>query len=411
MPTAAVLALLAAATGPSLHREVLPGGLELLVVPVEGASTASLRYVIRSGSLSDPAGREGLAHLLEHLLIRGAPGEVGLIEEARASGATLNAYTSHQTTTYVLDAPAGAFGPLAERFLRAVTDPALPAAQVERELDVVGREETGGGPGVFAFLENVLYRDDLPRGTTLGDGGSRRRVSRADLLEFFRREYATSNSAVVLTGAVSVESARQLLDRAFLLPPALPGEYQPLVPASPTLPVSEKLRSPRIAVVVGYALAPEDRPLCEPIARLAGLRAFLELSVHQPLASSVVVGCATFRGADFVMAMGAAPSLDATELPEALERSLLQIASRPPSERERRQLTQRGGRALDRLLQSPAALAEALANAAARPLDRQAEAERALQPPALPYDAMRAVARRAFLPERRVLIQLSPFEG
>jgi len=404
-------ALASAAAGPTPHREVLPGGLELVVAPIPGAATSSLRFLVRSGSLRDPPGREGMAHLLEHLLIRGAPGTVGLVEAARAAGATLNAFTSHETTTYVLDAPTGTFGPLAEGLLRAVTNPTLPTAQIEKELQVVSEEGREQRLGMFAFLENVLYRSDLPSGTTLGHGASRERVSRTDLMSFFQQEYATSNSALVLTGDVTVESARQLLERAFLVPPALPEEYPPAAPPSPVLPVLEKVRAGRIAVMVGYALEPEDRPACQPLADLVWLRAYLELYVRQPITSSVEVGCITLRGADFLLALATAPSLDASELPDALERIMLGATTRPITERERRLLLQRRQRELDRRNQSSQELADDLADAEARLHDRDRASAEVVAPPPLSPGATQAVAKRSFLPERRVFLQLSPFEG
>jgi hypothetical protein len=86
------------------------------------------------------------------------------------------------------------------------------------------------------------------------------------------------------------------------------------------------------------------------------------------------------------------------------------VASRPPDARERRLVEKRLARALDHQREDPAALADAAAELAARPH----EGTTALDPDAPPIlrpEVLRAIARRAFTKDRRLLVFLSPFEG
>jgi zinc protease len=401
----------ASALEPAVHREVLPGDLELLVIPVEEARTVSLRYVVRAGSLQDPPGKDGLAHLLEHLLVRGAPGAESLVEAARAAGANLNAYTSREVTTYVLDAPAEAFGPLAERLVRAITNPVLQAAQIDKELGVIGQEGARAEQGVLGFVEEVVYRSLAPVGTTLGRSSSRAGITRADLVEFFQRHYATGGTTIVLSGPVTPEAARQLVDRAVLVPPSLPGEAPERSVTSPPLPVTEKLRAPFIAAVSGYALAPEDRATCSALAAVIELKMFVALYLKEPLLRSISVGCYRLRGTDFLLAFGQAPTLEATELPAVLERIFLEAAFVPPGPQERKHLEKRLGREREQALLLPEALADSAASSAIERRPGGGTEVPLLAPVRIPAEAMRATGRRSFTPERRVLVLLSPFEG
>lgn len=413
-PTVAALLLLSAGASPppAPHVAFLPGGLELVVVPVERADTASLRYVVRSGSARDPVGKEGLAHVLEHLLVRDAKVPLGLVEASKAAGATLNAFTSRDSTVYVLDAPAAAFEGLAEAYLRAITDPVLPHDSIDRELGVVQSEADHHRGGELAkYVEDTLFRSSPHEGTPLGDARTRRGIERKDVLEFFQRNYATANTTLVFTGAVTEASVRALLDRAFLLPPSTPGEQVAPKVAAPSLPLTEKVRAPFIVAVLGFRLDPADLPACEALASLIELRMLVALRIREQLIHSASVGCYAFRGSDFLLAMAYAPTLEASDLPLTMEEIFRAAAGREPSAQERRLLERRLERLREELIDDPGELADAFGWAAARPREAGRTDLPRLSPRPLPIAAMRATARRAFTPQRRVLLLLSPFEG
>ena len=74
----AVLAASAASAAPLAHREVLPNGMILLVAERPAIPIVITRVYVRdAGAVSDPDGREGLAHLTGGLLTRGAGRRTG----------------------------------------------------------------------------------------------------------------------------------------------------------------------------------------------------------------------------------------------------------------------------------------------------------------------------------------------
>jgi zinc protease len=400
------------ARGLGVERAMLPGDLELVVLPIPGTKTASLRYVVRAGSKDDPAGRDGLAHVLEHVIVAGGgDGPTGLIDSARAAGATLNASTSREATIYQLDAPAEAFEPLAERYLRAVTNPSFPPAVVDRELKVVGREAELPRSSVVAFVEGILYRSQVPVGTTIGSAAGRDRVGRADLIEFFRRHYATSSTTIVLTGDVTVAGARALIERGMLLPPALPDEATTWNPEPPSLPVTEKLKAPVTVAVTGYLVDPSDREICRAAAEVIELRLVRDLELRKPLLSSVTAKCISLRGTDLLVAFGYSPTSDAEDLPTTLDEAFKGAGATPLTAAERRILEGRDGRSRDRWAGSPPSAANLLANSVARPRAAVATGVEGLAPLRFDPAGLRAFAKRTFAPARRLLVFVSPFEG
>ena len=101
----------------------LPNGLRYVVLPnKEPQGRASLRLVVGSGSLYETEAQRGLAHFLEHMAFNGsthyAPGT--LVEFFQRMGMSFggdtNAYTSFDSTVYMLELPNTQAATLAEGF-------------------------------------------------------------------------------------------------------------------------------------------------------------------------------------------------------------------------------------------------------------------------------------------------------
>lgn len=402
----------ATAAGIQVHREELPGGLELLVLPIADARSASLRYVVRAGSAQDPPLKEGLAHVVEHLIFHRRPGATGVLDDARLVGATVNAFTSRDATVFVLDAAREPFPALAEGLLRAITDPPLDTANVDRELDVIRNEaDLRRDVTIIRLVEESLFRASAAESGPIGEHRSRELIRRDDAIAFYQRNYVTSSTTVVFAGAVTPESARAIVDRAFLLPPALPSERVPPRGDEPRLPVDEHLAAGFLAGVHGYRLDAGDRAVCEPLAAQVELRLRLRLEIQEPLLSEVQAVCLDLRGSPFLLAMGFAPNLEATDLPQQLEAVFAEVARGGPTARERPLLAKRLQRKLDRTAWEPPELAGASASEAMRMRDGGTTSFDIFeQPKKLPEREMRATARRAFVPARAVKLFLSPFQ-
>jgi hypothetical protein len=282
---------------------------------------------------------------------------------------------------------------------------------VDRELKVVGREADVAKGSAIDYVEQVLFRNQAPLGSTIGTAAGRDGLTRADLLDFFRRHYSSSATTVVMTGANTAEAARGLLERAMLLPPALPEERVSSTPAAPAFPVTERIRATVTAAVTGYLVDPSDREICRSAAEVIELRLLRDLELRKPLLSAVTVGCITLRGTDLLVAFGFSPTSDSVDLPRTLDEAFKGAGATPPAEAERRILVSRDLRRRDRLADSPPETADLLADVAARPRAEGASTVERLAPLRFDAPALRAFAKRTFSPERRLLIFASPYEG
>lgn len=412
---ALVLAVAAAArpAAPPLERFVLADGLEVVVHPIPGATRASVRLVVRAGGASDPAGRAGLAHLVEHLALGRSHDEDGraLFDDARQAGAELNAHTTPDLTKFELDAPAVAFPALAERLVRLVTDPAWNLARIERERGVLETEaDYHDTEGLLTLVDWALFPAPVQGGPLAGTNDSRARLEIGDVEQFFAARYQPCDMSLVFTGAVRSAEVRALVERSFRIPPALPLERTARAAEVPNLPREQKLVGGVTVTLLGYALDPADRSPCDAIAALAQLRLAMKLQVEGPMVPAVSVTCPRLRGTALVLAAVYTTRLDAGDLPATVGTVLAELATRAPTAAERRAVDLRLAARARRVAEDPALLAERLAELVADPGDPRALAAR-LHPAPLPDPA--ALARtvsRSFVPQRRFLVHVTPTE-
>src|SRR5688572_27417264 len=83
-----------------------PSGLRVAYETTTSRGMVAVVVAFDVGSTADPVGREGLAHYTEHLVFRARPRQVEVAFELARLGATYNAGTSHDRTTYHAMAPA-----------------------------------------------------------------------------------------------------------------------------------------------------------------------------------------------------------------------------------------------------------------------------------------------------------------
>lgn len=199
---------------PAIRFGQLPNGLRYAIQRnTTPPGQMSLRLVIRSGSLVEPAGSEGLAHFLEHMAFRGsthiADGEVMrmLQRKGLAPGADTNANTSPEATVFQFDFPQGGKESLDTGlmiFREIASELSLTAAAMNAERGVVLSEERlRDGPGYHAgkallgfTLEGQLAADRLP----IGSVDVIAHATPALIRQYYEANYRPDNAAIVAVG-------------------------------------------------------------------------------------------------------------------------------------------------------------------------------------------------------------------
>lgn len=183
-----------------------------------------VRYTVGSGS--DPAGKAGLAHVVEHLMF-----EIPMSDEAGAEryrralsrvASYWNAYTSQDATSYQTVVPAENLSKAFElEMLRAkrgcrglAEEDFLRAREIVRN---EARESAMGESGkLLRTLEKSLYIEGHPyRSSVLGTDESISSISVEDVCQFIQEHYHPGNTIIVISGDIRTDDVKNITKRWF----------------------------------------------------------------------------------------------------------------------------------------------------------------------------------------------------
>ncbi|NOK16201.1 M16 family metallopeptidase [Corallococcus carmarthensis] len=236
----------------------MPSGLRVVVERDARAPVVAVVAVVGAGGSSDPGGKEGLAHLVEHLAFRARPAN-GPSVRARlnASGAGhSNASTSLDYTAYEELAPKEALASLVklegERLSSPLSNVSPEVFAVEREVvrnELRQRNETGYVGQVYSWVHAASFPAGDPYSRpVVGSHESLSALTLADAHRFARAHYRPDNVTLVISGDVDLAEVEATLQQN--LPPAWVGTGAPLAqdarmsaqrPEPPAAPVAKTM--------------------------------------------------------------------------------------------------------------------------------------------------------------------------
>ncbi|XP_073221910.1 insulin-degrading enzyme-like 1, peroxisomal isoform X3 [Cicer arietinum] len=124
-------------------RILLRNSLQVLLISDPDTDKCAASMNVDVGYFSDPAGLEGLAHFLEHMLFYASekyPVEDSYSKYITEHGGSTNAFTSSENTNYFFDVNADGFEEALDRFAQFFTKPLMSADATMREIKAVDSE-------------------------------------------------------------------------------------------------------------------------------------------------------------------------------------------------------------------------------------------------------------------------------
>ncbi|MEA3064005.1 MAG: hypothetical protein QOJ27_440 [Sphingomonadales bacterium] len=191
---------------------ILPNGLKVASREMPSIETAAVGLYAEAGSRHEPARLNGIAHLFEHMVFKGAGGRAAreISEAIEDVGGDLNAATDRDGTSFMASVLAEHVPLGVELVSDLVLKPHFEAADLEREKDVVLQElgEARDTPSdiIFDELWSAAF-DDQPLGRpVLGDEASIAAISVGDLRTW--RSALGRGGGLMLVGAGKIEHSR-----------------------------------------------------------------------------------------------------------------------------------------------------------------------------------------------------------
>ena len=196
--------------GPSVVSERMP----------DARSVSVGVWVTVGGRDEDPA-VSGASHFLEHLLFKGTNRRTAraIAEMVDATGGEMNAFTSKEYTAYYARVPAGGQELATALLADVIGEPALRAADVETERQVILEElhlqADDPDDVVFELLYEALFPGHPLGREVLGSEDSVAAIARHDLAGFHDHWYRAPNLVVAAAGAVDHHALVEQVGEAF----------------------------------------------------------------------------------------------------------------------------------------------------------------------------------------------------
>lgn len=250
-----------------------PSGLRVTVLSDRRQPVVSVTAVVGRGADADPAGREGAAHLLEHLWFRARPdGGAPVADILRSLGARHNAFTLADATVYTTVGDVAGLSKLMALEGARLTDPlaGIDAALLAQEAEIVRSELRLSGFNLAdqaLLLPADLHGSERPLRPSTPSSVA---AITADDLREVAGHYAPEHTTLLVRGDVDVKAvlavAKRTLPEALREPPAgaaprTCGAHRPTTDANPpALPA----RDPRVVrvdideprLIFGWSLPP-----------------------------------------------------------------------------------------------------------------------------------------------------------
>src|SRR3954471_23739635 len=187
---------------------ILDSGLRVATRAMPGVETAVVGLFAEAGARHEPARLNGIAHLFEHMVFKGAGARSAreISEAIEDVGGDLNACTERDGTSYTAAVMAEHVPLAVELLADLVQRPRFDAADLEREKEVVLQElgEARDTPSdiVFDELWAAAFADQPLGRPVLGDEASIEAIEVEDLHDWRRDRYRAGSLPLVAAGKV-----------------------------------------------------------------------------------------------------------------------------------------------------------------------------------------------------------------
>jgi predicted Zn-dependent peptidase len=326
---AAVLLLLGGAAAAHaddtrVTRSTLPNGLRVLVRENPAAGVVAVSLQVRAGARFETAENAGITNFLHRVMLRGSArrSAVDIATAAEELGGSVDASADVEYAEIRGTALARHWEPLLSLMAEVATQPSLPpdAIQTERRLIMSQIRTRADAPFPFAMdtLMSDLYAGHPYALPSLGMRGSVEKLSRDDLLGYYRSIYQPRRVVLAVSGQVSPQ---RVVSAAAKLFGALPAADAPAPGPAPALapPGGRKVlerQAQQAQILIGFAGPSVTDPDYTAVKVLSAVlgggmsgRFFVELRDKRGLAYSLGTINPSRAGPSFLVGyMGTAPA-------------------------------------------------------------------------------------------------------
>ena len=256
---------------PQFKDETLPTGIRLITAPVGKLPLVTVLVLVDAGSTSELRGKEGVAALTAATLLEGTTKLDGaeLTEKFEQLGTSLESGADWDSAFLKITVLSNKLEEATKLLGEAISTPVFPEREVERLkaerlAEILQLETEPRGLADEKFSE-FLYDDESRYSRP--DEGSTESVSsltRSDVEQFYRSNYNSGATTVIVAGDISSENAKKLVIEALRKWPSGSSMHQALSGKArrnrKTVHIVNKPDAPQSELRVGHVGLPRKHP-------------------------------------------------------------------------------------------------------------------------------------------------------
>ena len=233
---------------PTFQRVKLPNGLTLLLLEKHDLPLISVELALRSGSVTDPQGKEGLASLTASLLRKGTASRNSeqVSSDLDFIGMVYNAQVdqdgTHVSGDFLKKDLDSALGVLSD----VVLHPTFPEDEVKKKIaqdqDGIRAAKDEANRVLQLYFMKFLYGDHPYGRPATGDEKSLANISREDIANYYRQNYTPGNSILAVAGDFDSAAMQSKIAQVF-------GSWSGKAPTTPAVPAPKPVAGKRVLLV------------------------------------------------------------------------------------------------------------------------------------------------------------------
>ncbi|MEO6224453.1 MAG: pitrilysin family protein [Sphingomicrobium sp.] len=318
----------------------LANGLRIASRPMPSVETIAVGLYAATGSRYEPAPLNGIAHLFEHMVFKGAGGRSAreISELVEDVGGDINASTDRELTAFYLSllAPDLALGVclLADLIQRPHFEPAHLQLEKKVVLQELAEARDTASDIVFDLLQEAAFEGQPIGRSVLGDEQSIAAIEAEDLNSWLHSQFTPASLVLVAAGKLDHDTLVDLAEAAFGGMVAAPGQAGAAAAEFTGGSRFGTRKSAQAHIVVampaprwGADDAHASQLFADAVGGGSSSRLFQQLREEQGLAYSVAAGAQNYADAGLFWAYVASDRGDARLVHREIERVIGEAAN------------------------------------------------------------------------------------
>ena len=196
---------------PNANIDILPNGIRLVTEEIPHLRSASVGFVVGTGSCNEPKDIMGISHFIEHMTFKGTQKRdaFAIAQALDSVGGRLNAFTGKEYTVFYAIVQDKHFDIAADLLSDILLNSLYKKEDVDLERNVVLEEikmyeDTPDEQIHDLFTSTILHGHNFGN-VTLGEESTVRSIDREKILGFMEKHYTPDNLIISVAGNISRE--------------------------------------------------------------------------------------------------------------------------------------------------------------------------------------------------------------